>query len=486
MFELTSEKIVPPVVDCPSAGGFVCFEGRVRKLNEGREVLRLEYEAYAPLAHSEGESLLKEAQVKFNLNWVHAIHRVGILELGDIAVWIGCAAAHRKEAFAACEFIIDELKERLPIWKKESYADGESEWVDLRTSRTGGITRADLFDRHLSMPEVGPSGQAALQDAAVVVVGAGGLGNGALPYLAAAGVGRIGIVEPDLVEVSNLHRQVLFGVGDLGRSKAQVMAERLRQMHPYVEVKVYEETLDERNAAEILGQFDVVIDGTDRFDAKFLMSDTCQQIGKPLVQASIFRMEGVLQTILPGGPCLRCQWPVEPQDGCVRTCAEAGVLGVLPGLFGSLQAAEAIKIIIGLGENLANTQILFDLRDYTFRKIGRVKRAGCPGCCQSEPVDRVSSPVDWEVTKEMVLGWEHPFTCLDIRELDEERNVAEIGQARWVGTPLSRFKTSYLTGAERYVIVCASGVRSGRLVYQLREEGFDSVFSLRGGMRELA
>ena len=378
MFTLTSETIVPPRADIESAGGFVTFEGRVRAKNEGRAVEFLEYEAYEDLALSAGTALVEEAKKKFGLDWAFAVHRVGKLDLGEVAIWIGCAAAHRKEAFLACEFLIDEMKRRVPIWKKEHYVDGDSEWVNLGQQATPDVlVRSDVFARQIVMPEVGPAGQIALQQARVLMVGAGGLASSALPYLAGAGIGSIGIVEPGLLEASNLHRQVLFGSDDLGRSKARLAAESMRRLHPFVETEVIEEYLDASNAEQIVSSYDVVIDGTDRFDAKFLMNDVCVQLGKPLVQASIYRFDGYVQTILPGGPCLRCQWPEAPTDGCVSTCSEAGVLGVVPGLFGVLQATEVLKILLGFGNPLSRDQLFLDLEGPTFQKIRRTRRPGC-------------------------------------------------------------------------------------------------------------
>ncbi len=483
MFQLTDQPIVPPTPDCPTAGGFVTFEGRVRTMNEGRPVQSLEYEAFDEMATTEGTALVEEAKLKFGLEWVQAIHRVGKLEIGEIAVWIGCGAAHRKEAFLACEFLIDELKHRLPVWKKEHYADGPSEWVNLqRESKGGQLSRSDVFARQIVMPEIGPAGQIALQNARVLVVGAGGLASSALPYLAAAGVGTIGIVEPDLLEPSNLHRQTLYGFEDLGRSKARLAAEAIRRLHPFTQTEVFEERLRPENADWLIAPFDIVVDGTDRFDAKFLMNDTCQKLGKPLVQASIYRMEGYIQTILPGGPCLRCQWPEEPADGCVRTCAEAGVLGVVPGLFGVLQATEAVKLITGFAEPLSKHQLLVDLRDLSTQKIARTTRAGC--LCQAAALWQPKfHALDWEVTQDQVRGWTQTFVCIDLREADEPRPELDLGQTEWKWIPLSRFQPeAEIDEGKPTLLVCASGARSGRLAFLLRDQGFKNVYSLQKGV----
>ena len=480
MFRLINEAIEPQIPVNAATGGIVTFEGRVRSMAEGRTVRHLEYEAYPELALVEGTALLEEATNRFGLDWANAIHRLGRLELGDTAVWIGCGAAHRREAFEACEFLIDEMKRRLPIWKKEHYADGASEWVNLQQPNVDSIGRVELFDRQMTIPEVGPAGQTALSHAKVLVVGAGGLGSACLPYLAAAGVGTLGIVEPDVLDASNIHRQVLYSHRDLGRSKVRAASERLREMHPFVQIEAVEERLDEVNAERIITGFDVVVDGTDRFDAKFLLNDVCQVLGKPLVQASIHRFDGIIQTILPGGPCLRCQWTDAPQDGCVLTCQESGVLGVVPGFFGILQANEVLKLILGYGEPLSHMQLMADLRDSSTRTLARVKRANCV-CNVSQWVAKKPS-LDWEVSGEQVAKWTDPFVCVDIREDDEVRNDLDLGQLEWRHAPMSRFNSKLaLFPSERSLLVCSTGVRSGKLAFRLRESGMQNVFSLGGG-----
>ncbi len=484
MFELSTQPILPPQPDCPAAGGFVTFEGKVRNLNEGRAVRFLEYETFAELTVAEGTELVAEAVVKFGLSWAHVIHRIGKLEVGETAVWIGCAAPHRQEAFQACEFLIDELKHRLPIWKKEHYDDGPAEWVNLKGTRSGAeILPPDVFSRQILMPEIGPAGQEALKNSSVLVVGAGGLACAALPYLAGAGIGLIGIVEPDLVEADNLHRQVLYGTEDVGRSKAQVAAAAIRRIHPFTRVEAFEERLTTKNADRLISSFDIIVDATDRFDAKFLMNDTCQNLGRPLIQASIYRMDGYVQTILPGGPCLRCQWDEVPTDGCVMTCAEAGVLGVVPGFFGILQAAEVIKLAAGMGEPLSENQLWADLNDSSSRKVIRTRRPGCI-CENALPWQPKTAVLSWEVTAEEVQSWTKPFICMDIREESELRSKIQLGQQEWRFEPMSRFQPEVLPDRQQDVFfVCASGVRSARLVYQLRHQGFHHAYSLKGGVR---
>ncbi|MCC7228859.1 MAG: ThiF family adenylyltransferase [Fimbriimonadaceae bacterium] len=487
MFRLSITTICPPPLDCSTAGGFVTFEGKVRTQNEGRPVEFLEYEAFEEMAEAEGRDLLQEAKDRFELEWVEAVHRVGKLAIGETAVWIGCAAAHRREAFLACEFLIDELKHRLPIWKKEHYSDGPSEWVNLQSaSNTKQLTPSELAARQIVLPEVGPAGQEALSRARVVVVGAGGLAATILPYLAGAGIGTLGIVEPDVLEASNLHRQILFGHADLGRSKARLAAEFLHRLHPHIKTVAYEERLTAENAPRILSEFDIVVDGTDSLEAKFALNDACQALSRPLVQASIYQFEGYVQTILPGGPCLRCLWPEAPAEGCVGTCAQAGVLGVTPGFFGLLQANEVLKLILGFGEVLSERQLLVDLRDGSMERLRRTRRKGC-SCASSKPWAGVSKALNWEVDSEQVHRWTEPFVCLDLREEDEPDGQIELGQVAWIRTPLSRFEpANALVPGQRTLLVCATGGRSGVLALRLREENNPEAYSLKGGLKAIS
>lgn len=484
MFELTNLPINPPTPSqADEAGGIVTFEGRVRNTNEGSAVERLEYEAYEELALHEGNVLLEETRARFGLSWIRAIHRIGLLEVGDIAVWIGCGAAHRREAFAACEYVIDEMKKRLPIWKKEHYRDQASEWVNLQTQTDSEkITRAELFARQLLLPQVGASGQIALDHARVLVVGAGGLGCAVLPYLAASGIGTIGIVEPDVLEISNLHRQILYSYADLGRSKARLAAESVRRVSPFLQIEVFEERVVPESVDRLVSAFDVVVDGTDSLETKFLLNDACQAHGKPLVQASIYQSEGYVQTILPGGPCLRCQWQEAPADGCVGTCAQTGVLGVTPGLFGILQANEVLKLLLGFGEVLSDRQLLIDLATYDFLSIKRTRNSLCLSCHGVSYTPKRLS-VEWVVSREEVLAWSGPFVCIDVRESDELPKPLNLGETEWQNIPMSRFDPgSFAYGDLKCLLVCASGARSESLAFALRERGHSNVYSLRDGM----
>ena len=254
----------------PDAGGFAAFEGRVRDLNEGRRVDALDYEAFEALAIAEGERIVEAALSRHGALAGRCVHRVGRLAVGDVAVWVGVAAPHRAEAFAACREIIDAIKHRLPIWKKEHYADGDSGWVNCEHAAGHGATGFD-YSRQLALPEVGDAGQARLAAARVLVVGAGGLGCAVLTSLAGAGVGELTIVDADRVDASNLHRQPLYVTADVGRPKAEAAAARLAAYNPDVSLKPLARRFDAALAAELVAAADVVVDCTDNFAAKFLV-----------------------------------------------------------------------------------------------------------------------------------------------------------------------------------------------------------------------
>ena len=249
------------------------------------------------------------------------------------------------------------------------------------------------YHRHLIMPEVGSKGQRRLANARVLIVGAGGLGSPAAMYLAAAGVGTIGIADFDVVDVSNLQRQILHGSEDVGRPKVESARDTLARINPTVEVVAHNEPLSSENAREIIRGYDVVVNGTDNFPTRYLVNDVCQWEGKPLVDGSIMRFDGQLTVYAPGYGCYRDLFPTPPPAGAVPSCAEAGVLGVLPGIIGSMQALEAIKLILGVGEPMIGRMLIFDGLGMEFRELKLRKDPNCPVCGEhptiTEPVDYV-------------------------------------------------------------------------------------------------
>jgi adenylyltransferase/sulfurtransferase len=344
------------------------------------------------------------------------------------------------------------------------------------------------YSRQMALPEVGESGQARLAAASVLVVGAGGLGVPVLQYLAAAGVGRIGVVDGDLVEASNLHRQPLYGVADLGRRKVAVAAERLRALNPEVAVEAHALHAGPDNIDALVSGYDLVVECTDNFRAKFLVNDAVLRAGKPAVFASVHQYEGQLQVYrpLPHWPCLRCLWPEAPRDGLVGNCAEAGVLGPVPATLGSLQAAQVLKRILGLDAGESPSLVTVDLLNLETRRL--VARRD-PACDHEDPgQDRDSPgalPLELEFTT-LVEAFESGLELVDIREAWERAHDPP-GLQIPTHLPLSELVHGHaqFPADGRYLIICAHGVRSLSLTEHLRSQGNVEVYSLRGGLAAL-
>ena len=373
------------------------------------------------------------------------------------------------------------------------------------SSRPQPPFRADQYERykrHLALPEFGAEGQQALLAARVLLIGAGGLGCPLAQYLAAAGVGTLGLVDYDVVDASNLQRQVLYGTRDVGRPKAEVARERILALNPDVKVEVHQVRLASDNALAILGDYDVVVDGTDNFPTRYLANDACVLLGKPNVHGSIFRFEGQA-TVFDArrGPCYRCLYPEPPPPGAVPSCAEGGVLGVLPGLVALIQATETIKLITGLGEPLIGRLLQYDALAMSFTEFRLRKDPACPVCgerptvrelidyegfCglpradEGEPPVRERSAV--EVAAMQARG--EPFLLLDVREPDEWE-AAHIEGARLV--PLGQLEARLAELSDwrerRVVVHCRSGARSARAVRLLQRHGFRDVWNMAGGIQ---
>jgi molybdopterin/thiamine biosynthesis adenylyltransferase/rhodanese-related sulfurtransferase/molybdopterin converting factor small subunit len=353
------------------------------------------------------------------------------------------------------------------------------------------------YSRHLIMPEVGLHGQSKLKSASVLIIGAGGLGTPSSMYLAAAGVGRIGIVDFDTIEKSNLHRQVLYSEKDIGKGKADVARQRLLEINPNISVEVHKVKLDSSNALEILGAYDVILDGTDNFPTRYLVNDACVLLGKPNVYASIFRFEGQASVFYAReGPCYRCLYPEPPPPGLVPSCAEGGVLGVLPGIMGSIQAAEAIDLILGKGKPLIGRLVLFDALDMTFKELKLRKN---PNCLVCGPNPTVKQLIDYEAFcgVEEQLGAELELTpkelkaeidngrelvVLDVRE-PFEYEIAHLGEAKLIPLGQLAARVNELDTARPIVVYCHTGQRSAQAVRFLNGLGFKKAKNLRGGIR---
>lgn len=352
------------------------------------------------------------------------------------------------------------------------------------------------YSRHLTLPEVGVAGQERLRSARVLVVGAGGLGSPAAMYLAAAGVGHLGLVDFDAVDLSNLHRQILHGTAAVGRPKLDSARERIADLNPHVEVTTYDTQLSSTDAMEILRNWDVVLDGSDNFPTRYLINDACVLLKKPYVYGSIFRFDGQLSVFgAPGGPCYRCLFAEPPPAGLVPSCAEAGVLGVLPGIIGSLQALEAIKLILGAGDSMAGRLLLFDALKTSFRELSIRRDPECAVCGDHPTVTElidykafcgVGAPpaVAGEISAaelHAALRGEAPPLLLDTRE-DWERQIASIEGATHIPLHELPERLVELDGKREIVAFCHRGQRSRLAVDLLRAAGFHQVRNLAGGI----
>jgi sulfur-carrier protein adenylyltransferase/sulfurtransferase len=357
------------------------------------------------------------------------------------------------------------------------------------------------YSRHLIMPEVGMDGQLKLKQAKVLCIGTGGLGAPLGLYLAAAGVGRIGLVDFDSVDLTNLQRQILFGTDDIGRPKIEAATDRLRNLNPDIQIDRFETRLTSENALDILKNYDIVVDGTDNFPTRYLVNDACVILGKPNVYGSIFRFEGQITIFgAPGGPCYRCLYPEPPPPGLVPSCAEGGVLGVLPGIVGAIQAAETLKLIIGKGEPLIGRLLLFDALAMRFRELKLRKNPECPACSEhptitklidyaefcgirgEEAVSPAQTAVPEIAPRELKsrLDRGDDLFILDVRE-PHEYQICNLGGHLIPLGELSR-RVNELDSSREIVAHCRSGKRSTEAVEFLRSAGFRKVLNLKGGI----
>ena len=367
------------------------------------------------------------------------------------------------------------------------------------------LTAGDLsrYSRQLILPEVNADGQRRIRAARVLCIGAGGLGSPAALYLAAAGIGTLGLVDADHVDVSNLQRQILYGTGDVEKPKLEAARARLRDLNPDVEIVLHDARLTSANAPEIIASYDVVIDGSDNFPTRYLSNDVCVFARKPNIYGSVFRFDGQASVFAPhlGGPCYRCLFPEPPPPGAAPSCAEAGVLGILPGIIGLIQATEALKLIIGAGETLAGRLLHFDALKMKFREFNLRRDPQCPVCGDAPtifaPIDyeqfcQGPAGADWFAAEAGVpsvsvrelkqkMDARETFMLVDVRE-PYEYEIARIEGSRLI--PLGELEThvSDLPRTGTLVLQCHSGGRSEHATRLLQEAGFENVYNLEGGI----
>ncbi len=369
------------------------------------------------------------------------------------------------------------------------------------------------YSRHLIMPEVGVTGQKKLKAASVLLIGAGGLGSPLAMYLAAAGTGRIGLVDYDVVDYTNLQRQIIHGTKDVGRPKLESAKNRILDINPHVQVDTYEVPLTSENALQLFAPYDIIIDGTDNFPTRYLTNDACVLLGKPNVYGSIFRFEGQASVFYAKeGPCYRCLFPEPPPPGLVPSCAEGGVLGVLPGTIGAIQATEAIKLILGVEGSLIGRLLLYDALNMSFDEVRLRKNPNCP-ICGTHPTQ--TSLIDYEqfcgmpahdhsefsatqqnggqvpgispmALKERLDSGEHLF-ILDVRE-QHEWEISNLSHLGAILIPKGQIveRMGELDTAVEMVVQCRSGARSADVIRTLQQHGFKKMLNLEGGINRWA
>ncbi len=356
------------------------------------------------------------------------------------------------------------------------------------------------YSRHLIMPEVGVEGQKKLKAASVLLIGTGGLGSPLGLYLASAGIGRIGIVDFDVVDFTNLQRQVMYTTQDVGKPKVQTAKERMLAINPYISVEAHETRLSSENALEILRNYNIVVDGTDNFPTRYLVNDACVLLGKPNVYGSIFRFEGQASVFDSSqGPCYRCLYPEPPPPGLVPSCAEGGVLGILPGIVGTIQATETIKLILGNGEPLIGRLLLFNALKMKFRELKLRKSPTCPLCGPNKTITKLidydefcgigrgqedggAGVQEIEPEELQALLEKNPgLKLVDVRE-QHEYDICHIDGARLIPTSEFAHRMGELDSADELVLYCHKGVRSRKAAELLKTAGFKKIKSLTGGV----
>jgi len=379
---------------------------------------------------------------------------------------------------------------------------GGSALIEEETAKAIELDHDEIlrYSRHLIMPEVALEGQKKLKAAKVLCIGAGGLGSPLALYLAAAGVGRLGIVDFDVVDFTNLQRQIIHSTANVGRPKLDSAKERIAEINPFVQVDTHEVALTSENALELFADYDIIVDGTDNFPTRYLVNDACVLTGKPNVYGSIFRFEGQATVFYAReGPCYRCLYPEPPPPGLVPSCAEGGVLGVLPGIIGVVQAIETVKLILGKGDSLIGRLMLFDALKMKFRELKLRKNPDCPVCgtnptihelidyqefCGVTHEAQVDVGKDFEITpvelkEKMDRG--DDFVLIDVRE-PEEYAICRIPGARLIPRGTLPERIHELSTADEIVVHCRSGVRSGKAVEFMKQAGYRKVKNLVGGI----
>jgi molybdopterin/thiamine biosynthesis adenylyltransferase/rhodanese-related sulfurtransferase len=362
------------------------------------------------------------------------------------------------------------------------------------------------YSRHLLMPEVGLEGQRKLKASSILVIGTGGLGSPVSMYLAAAGIGRIGLVDYDIVDSTNLQRQIVHGNSSIGKRKVLSARDRLKDINPHIQIDIYDEPFTSENAFQISEPYDLIVDGTDNFPTRYLTNDVCVMTGKPNVYGSIFRFEGQVSVFwAEKGPCYRCLFPEPPPPGIVPSCADAGVFGVLPGTIGTLQATEALKLVLGIGEPLIGRLLLYDALAMTLEELRLKKNPGCKVCSDTPEITELIDyeafcgvsahdlgldrlPGDWEIEPLQVaemLDRGQKIRLIDVRE-PHELEISNIAGAELIPFGSLASEMHKLDSADEIVLICRSGSRSAQALELLAGAGFRKLKNMRGGINAWA
>ena len=498
MFELTDQPIDATArraqLARPDAGACVVFEGWVRNHHAGKPVSRLEYEAFDELARLEGEAITAEAEQEHPGCTVLCVHRTGSLGIGELAVWIGVVSPHRHAAFLACRQVIEEIKRRLPVWKKEHHSGNLAEWVNCTAESVAGrLAPENYYARQASLPEVGVTGQARLAEASVLVVGAGGLGCPAALYLATSGVGRLTLADAGKVEVSNLHRQILFTADDVGAAKATAAAARLRAQNPLAKIEAHASDVTPTNVRALVTGRTAVLDCTDNFATRFLLHDACRSAGVPLVSAAVYRFEGELNVFAPHQTgCLHCLWAGKPALSleAVANCAGDPVFAPTVGLLGVMQAAETLKLILGLSTHadLSSTRLV-NLLDASTQSLERPADPSCPVCARvvSSSAAEAASFSLHPLNDSVVLTAEQlallgPVQTIALLESGESLDAAAAPENTIAIAMADLGRLRELAARGPAVLTCRHGLRSVALARLLRAEGLPGIHALAGAL----
>ncbi len=369
----------------------------------------------------------------------------------------------------------------------------------MNIEKNRNLSQDDIYrySRQIVLPEIGIEGQKKIKQAAVLLVGVGGLGSVQALYLAAAGVGRIGLIDDDAVDISNLQRQVIYATSDTGVSKVTVLEKKLHELNPNVGIDIYNERLGVENAERIVKEYDLVIDGSDNFSTRYLINDVCVFLKKPVIYGSIYRFDGQVSIFdSKSGPCYRCLYPDPPAAGEVANCVIGGVIGTLPGIIGQIQATEAIKFICGIGTSLVGNLLLLNILDWDVQRIKINKNPDCPVCGNNPNItslinyedfcgeQEIILPQEWEISAPELSGLittDKQLQLIDVRE-SQEIMICNIAHAKLIPEREMMKSPDRFNTNDRLILFCRSGIRSARVVTFLRQQGFADVRNLRGGI----